>query len=337
MIRRVNAGFVPVFVSPPSSSIARSSDEEGRLFQSIYRARVADQGICVLNAGGQALEWVVMFDNDRSITAFLDHGLKRFREHADAKQPLTTERYLRFPSQKQEDAKSEALPTWIAERHPAGSGCPALAVRSQLPPGTVAAAVIGRALDPNGKLSADAVSQERHAQDQFYVMPDLQAALAKALAGGGTGRVRIPDELGRLCVMHAYLGQTDVRPLSNPLGGTSDLKQCEFWVQKAGDPQTPGLMRVEGKSAVTTQSADGGHGFRHEINLEWEGFIEMQGSRITCLLLSGRGTEKLKWGTAQLQAMEMSGKRAAFLVVGRPIDLTSQVRYGIIGQPIAAN
>ena len=30
--------------------------------------------------------------------------------------------------------------------------------------------------------------------------------------------------------MHAYLGQTDVQPLSNPLGGASDLKQCEHLI-----------------------------------------------------------------------------------------------------------
>jgi hypothetical protein len=336
VIRRVNADFVPVFVSPPHSSIMQSGDVEARLFQSVYQSRVADQGICVTNASGQALDWVVMFDSNESILSFLDHSRKRFQQLTDAKQPVLTERYTRFPSQKLEDAKSEALTAPISERHPVGSRCPAIAPQSQLGPGTVSAEVVGRALDANGALSADTLHQERYAGDQFYLGPDIQEALAKSFAAAGTKRVRLPDELGHLCVMHAYLGQTDVRPLSNPLGGTSELKQCEFWAQSAGDRNRPGLMRVHGRSAVLVESADAGHSFLHEITLAWEGFIEMKGSRVASLVLAGRGTEKLKWGGAQLHSMAASGKAVAYLVAGHPIDWEGEVRYGIIGRPLAS-
>jgi hypothetical protein len=192
-------------------------------------------------------------------------------------------------------------------------------------------------LDANGKLSADTVHQEQYAGDQFYVTPDLQEALARAFAAAATGPVRMPDEFGRLCVMHAYLGQIDVRPLSNPLGGTSDLRQCDFWAERVGDRNRPGLMRVEGQSAVTVEAADGGHRFHHEITLTWEGFIEMEGSRLTRLVLSGRGTEKLIWGSEALQGLARSEKAVAFLVAGHPIDLACGVRYGIVGKPIAAS
>jgi hypothetical protein len=335
VIRRVNADFVPVFVSPPHSSIAQSDDAEGRLFRSIYRLRVEDQGLCVLNARGQALDWTMMFDDEPSILAFLDHARKRSNEYPAASQPVLTERYRRFPSEKLEPERCDALAGPIPARHSAGDRCPAAAFEAQLPPGTLAAVVIGRALDANGHLSADTIHQEQYAGDRFYIPPDLQEALARACAAA-TGPVRLPDPFGRLCVMHAYLGQIDVQPLSNPQGGRSDLKQCDFWAEPAGDATRPGLMRVEGRSAVTVEASRTGLRFHHEITLAWEGFIEMKGYSVAHLALSARGTEKLLWDTGT--PPEASGiDRAAFLVAGHPIDLDRGVRYGIIGEPLAAS
>jgi hypothetical protein len=334
VIRRVNADFVPVAISPPS--LLRSSDEEARLFQSIYRSRPADQGICVTNLGGQALNWVLMFDDEKAILAFLDHSLKRFREHPDGKQPVATERYMRFPSVKLEAVQDDAKSERIAERHPAGTRCRAV---PWLPPGTVVAQVFGRALDPNGRLSAQTLSQERYAQDQFYVMPEMQAALAKAFAGAGTRRVRIPADFARLCVTYAYLGQTDVRPLLNPAGGSSDLQQCAFWAQQVRHGSGSTLMRVEGHSAVVSEllRREDGAGYRHEIRLAWEGFIELNGNRMTRLLLSGRGREKLRWGSEVFQAAAARESEVAHLPAGRPIDSAFEVRYGIVAPSIHAD
>jgi hypothetical protein len=229
-------------------------------------------------------------------------------------------------------------------RHPAGTRCPAAPPQ---PEGTLVAQVFGRALDRDGKLTAQTVRQERYAQDRFDVTANLQEALARVFAGAGTGRVRLPTELARLCVMHAYLGQIDVRPLSNPLGGTSDLKQCEFWAQRVGDRfattrmakhrgNRSTLMRVEGQSEVVSElnRRDGGPSYRHEIKLTWAGFIEINGTRMTRLLLSGRGREKLKWGSEGIRAAANSAHEMAYLPAGRPIDSAFEVRYGILGQPI---
>ncbi len=281
-----------------------------------------------------------MFDDRENILTFLDHSLKRFQAYPDTKQ-IVTERYTRFPSQRLEDAKSQTPSAVVAERHPAGSSCPALAAKSRLPQGTLAAEVTGRALDANGKLSASTVAQEHYARDQFYVMPALQEELAKAFGNAGNGRVRIPDEFARLCVTYAYLGQTDVRPLSNPLGATSGLNQCEFWAEKvvdvrlakSGDRSPRVLMRVEGKSDVTTEFPHRQKGFGHEIKLTWEGFIEMKGNQISQLLLSGRGAERLKWRSGEPKAAATNP--AASLIAGHSIDLACEVRYGIVGEPIS--
>ena len=77
VIRRVNADFVPVALkaglidNPPDN-------DEGRLYREIGRSRILPQGVCVVNSAGKVLDWVFMFDDDKSVLDFLDHAKKRF-------------------------------------------------------------------------------------------------------------------------------------------------------------------------------------------------------------------------------------------------------------------
>jgi hypothetical protein len=330
VIRRVQADFVPVAVSPPS--LLRSEDTESRLFQSIYRSRPADQGICVLNARGEPLEWVLMFDDEKSILAFLDHSLTRFRQPRDETLPIVTERHMRFPSARMVDFRYDGQPAPSVGPHASGELCPA---RPPVPAGAFVAHVVGRALDEHGNLSTDTTSQDRYAQDRFSIPPELQQAVARTISAAGPGWVRLPDELARLCVMHAYLGQIDVRPLANPLGGSSELKECDFWARKEG-ADVSRWISVQGRSEVVSELAqrDHGGGYRHAVSLVWHGFIERNGARMTRLLLSGQGTEELKWGAHGLAAGRES--EVAHLPAGHPIDQMSPVRYGIIAAAAVA-
>jgi hypothetical protein len=332
VIRRINADFVPVAMSMIAFH-ARSEDDEGKALKSIYRSKVQPQGTCVLNSGGQVLAWVLMFDKNKSVLDFLDHGLKRFRDHPDAKEAIMTERYMRFPSAKLEDMKDEAKPQPFAERHPDGKHCPGT---PDVPPGTVVARVIGRALDKDGKPSARMVNQEHLALDRFEVPPSMQEKLAQALADGGTGRVVLPDDFARLCMAYAFLGNKDSGPMSkvSVFRIASDVKQCEFWAQRVDGGKA--LWRVEGKTDVFGKgaAAAGDAGLRHEVKLTWEGYIELDGKRITRLLLAARGTEKLKWGSEALKARAQTDDEVAFLPSGRFIDMECGVRYGIIGEPV---
>jgi hypothetical protein len=313
---------------------ARAEDDEGKVLQSIYRSKVQPQGTCVLNSGGQVLAWVLMFDKNKSVLDFLDRGLKRFRDHPDAKEAIMTERYMRFPSAKLEDMKDEAKPQPFAERHPDGKHCPGT---PDVPPGTVVARVIGRALDKDGKPSARMVNQEHLALDRFEAPPSMQEKVAQALADGGTGRVVLPDDFARLCMAYAFLGNKDSGPISkvSVFRIASDVKQCEFWAQRVDGVQA--IWRVEGKTEVFGKGATGDFGVRHEVKLTWEGFIEMDGKRVTRLLLAARGTEKLKWGSEGLKAQAKTDDEVAFLPSGRFIDMECGVRYGIIGEPVAAD
>jgi len=96
--------------------------------------------------------------------------------------------------------------------------------------------VFGRALDADGKLVADTASQEHYVEDRFNVPVAMQQALAKQLARAGADRFALADDLARLLVEHAFLGQLDVNPVNPPgggRGGKGAANQCEFWAQAA--------------------------------------------------------------------------------------------------------
>jgi hypothetical protein len=219
------------------------------------------------------------------------------------------------------------------ELHADGKHCPAT---PDVPPGTVVARVIGRALDKDGKPSARMVNQEHLALDRFEVAPRMQEKVAQALAEGGAGRVALPNDFARLCMTYAFLGNKDSGPLSKVtiFRIASDVKQCELWAQRVDGGKD--LWRVEGKTDVFGKAAEAGDkGLHHEVKLTWEGYIELDGKRLTRLLLAARGTEKLKWGTQALAARAKTGDAVAILSAGRFMDMECGVRYGIIGEPVA--
>src|SRR5207244_650879 len=112
---------------------------------------------------------------------------------------------------------------------------------------------------------------------------DIQEALAKALGGAGTDRVRASEAFGRLLAGHAYLGQIDVNPLSGG-DGKGNLAVCEFWLRRAAG----GSVRVEGRTevaggdeALTPEERGDGRIWKHAVTLTWEGTVDFDGPRIT--------------------------------------------------------
>jgi hypothetical protein len=129
--------------------------------------------------------------------------------------------------------------------------------------------------------------------------------------------------------MHAYLGELDVRPLESPVPNRStDKNVIEFRVKKSGD-----RWAVEGHTAVAA-SDTGRHGdgasFEHEVTLDWTGYITTKDGRITDLVLSARGTERVKWESKGFG----DSNDVSRLPAGRPYNFTSPVRFGIIGAPV---
>ena len=336
VVRRVNADFVPVALkaalvnNPPGG-------EEGRLYREIGRSKPAPQGICVVNSAGKVLDWVLMFDDDKSVLAFLDHVSKRFAKYPDAKRPVPAERYMKFPSAQLPDVEDSGRILPVIDRHAQGKRCPA---QPPLREGTVVARLFGRALDKDGKPVADTVRQEHYVEDRFNIPVEAQEKLAQALADAGSNRFRLPNEFSQHLVTHAFLGQIDVNPLGSPAGGSGQLKRCELWGQKVvGAGNGPMQIHVEGRSEVAGAQDDSrlgprsdGRLWEHEVKLTWEGLIEVQGKRTSRLLLLANGSEKLKWGNS---SWNLKAERdVAHLPAGHPIDLSCGVHYGIIGEPV---
>lgn len=329
VIQRVNADFVPVALK--AALVNRPpEDDEGLLYREISRSKPAPQGICVVNSAGKVLDWALMFDDDKSVLAFLDHAKQRFAKFPDAKKPVAAEVYVKFPSQQREDVADSGKKLPARDRHPEGQHCPA---EPPLPEGTLAVRLVGRALGKDGKPVADTVRQEHYVEDRFNVTARTQEQLAKALDTTGKGPVKLPREVTRQWVKQAHLGVLDVQPLDNPVGSQGELKECRFVATKVGLGKGPTLWRVEGKSEVFIgeKMANAGPGDMHEIKLKWHGFIEMGGRRVTRLVLAAGGREKLKFQSAR-------GKdeiEVAILPGGHRVDVECDVRFGIVGEAVA--
>ena len=337
MIKRINADFIPVALKAHLVN-APPDDEEGLLYREIGRSKPAPQGICVVNSAGKVLNWTLMFDDDKSVLVFFDHAKQRFAEYPDAKKPVAAGVYQKFPSQKRGDVEDSGRVLPVLDRHPVGKHCPG---EPPLRKGTVAVRVIGRALDKDGKPVADTVRQENYIEDQFNIEIETQKKLAQALAEAGKAPVKLPLEVTREWVKHAYMGVLGVLPLDEHNPGhfrKGDLKKCDFAAQKVASrvALAPGvtLWRVEGESEVfidniTNAGVGDIPGDMHEVKLQWHGFIEMNENRLTRLTLSGGGREKLKFNSTR-------GKdeiEVAMLPGGHHIDMECGVRYGIVGEP----
>ncbi len=332
VIRRLNAEFIPVSVSAARMHTP-PQDIEGRLLQAAGRVAPAPQGIAVLNSDGQPLAWTLMFDSDSAVLDFLDYAKRRFREYGDRSRPFESERFQRFPSMREPDAAYTGGLRAPAS-HPQGEACPG---RPQHPKGTLRVQVIGRALDDRGQPGADTLHQSQYVQDQFEIPVPMQRLIAAALSGAEFGPIRVPDGFARMLVFHAFLGQIDVRPLENPNGGHSKIAVYEFWAQRTSGKDGKSVLRLDGTSHLVTDAAPQGEmqHFRHSVKLTWEGFLELDGNRITRLILSGEGTERLTWNAPQPPTGTLS--EVAFLPAGRSINFDGKVRYGLIGKPTGSD
>lgn len=335
VIRRVQRDFVPVALKaalvnhPPRGS-------EGELLREIGRSKPAPQGICVANSAGKVLDWVLMFDDEPSLLAFMEHTGKRYQQFPDARQPVPAERFMRFPSHKLPDVPDATRPIPVPDEHAADDACPG---RRRLPPGTLVGRIIGRALDKEGRPLSDTLRQEHYMEARFELPLEVQQSLVQALQQGAGGRFELPEPFVRTLVAHAYLGQLDVSPLGTVPGSKNISHRWQFSGQVVGQGQE-GVQSVyfRGTSAVAgCESSLGfntdGRDWEHEVTLEWEGYIDVQIAprRLTRLAVLARGKERLRWDHARRKLSEASD--VANLPAGRAIDQQCGVVYGLTAEP----
>jgi hypothetical protein len=126
----------------------------------------------------------------------------------------------------------------------------------------------------------------------------------------------------------------DVNPY-NPPDGTSSTVRCELWAQK--EPGAPaGVVRVKvaGNSVArggSTQSpGPDGRIWGHEVQLRWEGLIELRADRISRITLWAEGEERLHWENAALNQSNSAAADVTHLPAGHFIDQKCAVRYGFV-------
>lgn len=333
VVERVNREFIPVALkaglvnNPPPGA-------EGDLYAEIARSRPAPQGICVANSAGKVLAWALSFDNDESLPQFLDYALKRFESAPNATEPVTAERFMKFPGHRLEDVSDNGRTIPVPTGHSTEERCPALpAVES----GTLVGRIVGRALDEDGRPLAATLRQEHYMEARFEVPPDVQEQFMRALNASEEGPFDVPSGFGRLLVSHAYLGQLDVNPLGGrATGGRTEHESIEFRAQRVAQDGEVETVRITGSSDVSGgPSGEGvradGRQWEHRVQLEWQGYIDVQDGRFSELVVFAEGTERLRWG--HLRLFQIDEPDVAHLMAGHPIDLDCGVQYGLHAQP----
>ncbi|MDA1053589.1 MAG: hypothetical protein O3C40_24340 [Planctomycetota bacterium] len=334
VVRRVNEEFIPValkaaHVNHPPSGV------EGELYAEISRSKPASQGICTVNSAGKVLAWALSFDDDKSILKFLDHVSNRYRQAPDAENPVTAERFMKFPGRKLADVEDTSRRVRIPEQHASDDRCPATPALER---GTLVGRIIGRPLGEDGKPVADTIRQEHYMEARFEVPVVLQEQLAGAVKQSAGKQFRIPGEFVRGLVTQAYLGQLDVNPLGDVPGSRNERHAWEFSGQQvpSTDPQIVrvhihGESDVEGGQDRVLSPRTDGRLWEHRVTLHWQGYIDMKDNRITELVMVADGDERLRWGNARFNLVAESD--VEHLMAGHPIDLDGDVRYGLFAEP----
>lgn len=280
-----------------------------------------------------------MFDDDRSVIRFLDHSLRRYQDYPDAEQPVSAERFMRFPSQKLPDVRDTTGRLAIPQSH-GKTRCPA---EPDTADGTLVGRIIGRALDPDGNPVKDTLRQEHYMESRFEIPPNIQREFAEAARRAPNQSFTVPDSLIRALVQPAFLGQLDVDPLGSVPGSRNDHRDWQFSARRTASPDDSllrlrliGHSRVAGSENPVGARTDGRR-WEHDVELNWDAFVDVapETQRITNIVARATGDARLIW--APRQGNIDSEPDVRHLPAGHSIDLQCGVVFGLRATPVEAN
>jgi hypothetical protein len=288
VIREITERFVPAIVKLPAALLVKSAEND--FFQFIYSSRKRVDGLAVLDLRTGGVAWLGFWrEGDELATA-----LRAAAEKAAQVRPLK--------------------PPTVPPPHAKGDPCP---LNPEVPAGWLVADLLGRLDSAVG--APELASQKNYAHDRFALSPDVQELVAKTLSGA-KGSVRVPHELAHQLALRAYLGQSELRPLDNPHDANVDLRTLELRARPVGE----GRFRIEGASEVATDGEVDGIPFTNHVDLTWEGWLALDGARITRLALRARGRARLRWAGA-------AGRNdRPYLLTGPALKVDGPVTFGVL-------
>ena len=316
VVQRINANFVPValkagLVQNPPRGI------EGELYRELRRTQAAPQGICVMNSAGKVLDWVLSFENDAAIVDYFDDALERYRSFPLADKKVAVRRFRRFPLHPLSDVEDIGDRLEIPQSH-GDEACPAAPSWS---PGALVGKVVGRPLAADGKPAKQTHRQEDYMESTLEVSR-LAVMRLVAACERSDEEVDVPESLVRDIVGPAYLGQLDVSPLvDTPRSG----RRKHWWRFRArpADTDHGRMIRITGQSYIAGE----GRQWEHKVALSWQGYVRVVDGRAERLEMLAKGRERLTW--EHRNAAILNEPDAAHLMAGHPIDLDSDVIYGL--------
>lgn len=301
VVRAITDSFVPVALKLPA--ILPSETMESRFFrEKIYSNRWAAQGLAVYEPATGCVRWLQLWDGVDRFLSLLDRARNETGDFLNVGRAL--------------------LPP---PPHARGDRCP---MSPPVPDGWLIADLLGRTTDEQGRADGLPTEQFRYVAESFGVPRTVLDEIRGIVAAKPGTKVRLPATFTRLVAQHAYLGQTDLRPVDNPRRGREEVTRMELWLEPADGPLA---FRISGETDLSTIgeiSELNAAPFRTEVRLTWRGELALAaGGGIERLTLLGRGRTKIRWdGYTDGKGMPREGA----LPSGSSFQIDSPVTFGLV-------
>lgn len=269
-----------------------------------------------MNSAGKVLDWVLSFEDDAAIGDYFDNVAKRYAKLSLAGENVATRRFRNFPNAQLADIADSGVRFDFPlndDNEPAAA--------PDYPAGSLVGKVIGRPVNKDGQPVARTLRQEDYMEATLQVSQAAAAELIQACSEAEE-EVSVPDAFIRQLVGPSYLGQLDVSPLIDR-GATSSRSHWWQFSARRSKSSSRDLIFITGRSHIAGDAKV----WEHSVTLQWQGYVEVIDGQAVSVEMLAKGHERLNWGKGAVTLTTEPDAR--HLMAGHPIDLDSDVVYGL--------